>query len=166
LARDMGRGKAAPEIVSAEVSVFSHATEDEGKVEEAVLNVIQGEDRGRPKVQRLTGYHNDPITMMTWRVRKRKAAAEIFLGLMRSLAARDRWRLIEEAEDRVDEAGNLYLRLDKQRAYRGRAVLHEADPIRVKFRFRIPHGAEPVGAVRDALASVVDEIEREADRGS
>ena len=144
-------------IVGAEVSTFVHATEDEGKVERAVLKALPGAvDRTGFRVQRLSGQYNDPILMMTMRIR-RKAAAKMFRHVVRSLSALDRQRLIDEAGDRVDGAGNLYLRLDKQSAYLGRAVLHEADPIRVKFRFRVPHGADPVTAVSASLAAVLDE---------
>lgn len=145
----------APAITGVEIWVCAHATEDEVKVERAVLNMIP-EAVGRPisKVQRLSGHHNDPILLMRMRINKRKAAGEMFRNIVRSLSPLDRQRLFDEAEDRVDEAGNLYLRLDKQDAYRGRAMLCEADPIRMKFRFRVPHGADPASTVRAYIAEV------------
>lgn len=146
------------EISGVETSVFIHATEDEGKVERAVVNIIPVEDRG-PKVQRLRGHFKDPIILMMTKIRKRKAAREAFRSLIRALSPLDRRRLIDEAEDRVDKAGTLYMRFDKQRAFRGKAVLHETDPIRVKIRFRLSHGADPVRAVRASIVAVIDEIE-------
>jgi len=142
-------------VEGVEISVFVHATEDEGKVERAALNLIP-EGIGTPtsKVRRLTGHHNDPIVLMTMRIKKKTAAGEIFRNLLRSLSKLDRLRLIDEAEERVDEAGNLYLRLDKQSVYRGKAVLQESDAIRVKFKFRVPHGANPVSTVRASIAEV------------
>lgn len=151
---------APPMIASLELSVFSHATEDEGKVERALLNLIPEEvAKTDLRVQELSGHYGDPLILMTAKIADRKDAGESFRSLVRSLSTLDRRRLIDEAVDRVDEAGNLYLRFDKQKAYGGKAVLHEADPIRVRCKFRIPHGADTVGVVRAFIASVLDEVE-------
>jgi len=159
------RLETAAVISGLEVSVFTHATEDERKVERAVLNIISiGVGGTSSKVQRLRGHFNDPIVLTTMRIRKRKAAREAFRSLIRSLSPLDRRRLLDEAEDRVDNAGNLYLRLDKQSAYLGRAVLHDADPIHMKTRFRPPHSVDPVRAVRESLAAIIDEAEQESGR--
>lgn len=147
--------KKASLIEGVEISVFAHATEDEGKVEKAALNLIpQGIGRPTSKIRRLTGHHNDPIVLMTMRIKKKTAAGEMFLNLLQSLSKLERWRLIDEAEERVDEAGNLYLRLDKQSAYLGKAALSESNAIRVKFKFHVPHGADPVSTVRASIAEV------------
>lgn len=148
-------------ITGVEMSVCAHATEDEIKVEQAILNMTP-EGFGRPitKVHRLRGHHNDPIVLMRMRIDKRKAAYDMFYNLVRSLSALERQRLFDEAKDRVDEAGNLYLRIDKQSAYLGRVVLHEADPIRMKFRFRLPHRADPISAVRAYINEVIEVVEQ------
>lgn len=145
-----------------EISVFAHATEDEEKVERAVLNIIHMEAGANPKIQRMKGHYNDPITLITTKIKKRKAAQEVFHGLIRSLSPVDRHMLLDEVEDRVDNAGNLYLRLDKQNALCGKVILHEADPIHVKIKFRIPHRVDPVTAVHAYVASIIDEAENES----
>lgn len=147
-----------------EISVFAHATEEEEKVEQAVLNIIPMGVGANPKIQRLRGHYNDPIVLMTTRIRKRKAAREVFRSLIHSLSSLDRRRLTDEVEDRVDEAGNLYVRLDKQSAYHGRVVLHESDPIHVKIKFHIPHGVNPFRAVQASIAAIIDEIEQSSDK--
>jgi len=152
------QGKAT--MAGVEVSVYAHATEDEGRVEQAVMNMIPVEAReGGLKVRKLTGHHGGPILLMTTRIRNRKKAEEIFYNIVRSMASIDRLTLSEGAGDRVDERGNLYLRLDKQRAYARGAKLKNVDPIRIKFRFRIPHGSDPAGAVGNYITGVIDEIE-------
>lgn len=154
------RPKRAPAIKGVEISVFAHATEDEERVRQAVMNLIpEGVDAVGAEVQRLRGHHNDPILLMTMRIKRRRAAGELFRNLIRGLSTPDRLRLLDEVEDRVDEAGSLYLRLDKQEAYRGRAALHDVDPIRMKFRFRVPHKADPVTFVRSHVSNIIDEIE-------
>jgi len=141
-----------------DISVFAHATEDEGRVEEAVFNIIPGVV-ANPKIQRLRGHFKDPIVMIMTRIKKRKAAHEVFHSLIKSLSFQDRQRVLDEIEDRVDDARNLYLRFDKQDAFRGRAVLHEVDPIHVKIKFRTPHGMDPVAAIRASIAAAINEAE-------
>ncbi len=144
-------------IRSVEFSVFSHATEEEERVKRAVLNLLP-EGVGEPlEERRLSGYYGDPITMITLKIQKRKPSTEAFRNIFRRLSSIDRQALIEGAEDRVDHAGRLYIRLDKQRAYQGRAVLNEADPIKMKVRFRLPHGADPVETVRGYLEELDEE---------
>lgn len=154
------RSAEAVVIWGAEISVLVHATEDERKVERAVTNLVPEEAGGiRTRVQRLSGHHSSPLVHMTMRITRRRAALETLRNLVRSLSPPDRRRLVDEAEERVDDAGSLYVRLDKQSAYLGRAVLHEADSIRMKFRFRVPHGADSVGFVRACLAEHIEEVE-------
>jgi RNA binding exosome subunit len=145
-------------VIGVEISVFAHATEDEGKVERALRNVIPPELAGfRVDRRGMRGHYNDPITLITARIRRKKEATETFRATMASLSSLDRYRLIEEIDDRVDEAGNLYLRLDKQRALGGAGVLNEVDPIRIKFRFQVPHSADPVAFIRSSVTAVIDE---------
>ena len=147
-------------VTGVEISVFSHATEDEDKVERALRNMIpQGVSNIKVDMRRLRGYYNDPIAIMTASIRRRKEATETFRATMRALSTLDHYRLIEEIEDRVDEAGNLYLRLDKQRALGGVEVLNEVDPVRIIFRFQVPHGVNPVSFIRSSIDVVVGESE-------
>jgi len=147
-------------VLGVEFSAIAHATEDERKVERAVLNLVPEEAGGvATTVQRLSGYHGSPLAHMAMRISNRRSALETLTSLLRSLSPLDRRRLLDEAGDRVDSAGNLYLRLDKQRAYLGGAALHEIDSIRVRFRFRIPHGVDPADFVRRSMEEIMGEAE-------
>lgn len=147
-------------VTGVEISVFSYATEDEDNVEHALRNMIpQGVSDAKVELRRLKGYYNDPITIMTASIRRRKEATETFRATMRALSTLDRYRLIEEVEERVDESGSLYLRLDKQRALGGVEVLNEVDPVRMIFRFQVPHGADPASFIRSSIEAVLAESE-------
>jgi len=144
-----------------EMSVFTHATEDEAKVERAVLNLFPHEAADiKKRYDSLTGYYNDPIKILKFSSSKRRSASDLFVAIVRSLNSMDRERLIDEIEDRVDKSGNLYLRLDKQGAFAGKATLREVDSIRIKFMIRVPHGVEPGEA---ALSIITDIIDHEVD---
>jgi len=152
-------------VTGVEVSVYAHATEDERRVKEAVMNMIPIEARESSlKMQRMTGHHGDPILLMTMRIKNRKKAKVIFHNLVRLMSAMEHFSPIEDTGDRIDEKGNLYMRFDKQIAYRGRVKLNNVDPIRMKFRFRIPHGLDPARAVEAYIAGVIDEIGKEIDK--
>ena len=62
-----------------------------------------------------------------------------------------------EIEERIDESGNLYVRIDKQKAYNKKVVLNKADSIRFKFQIRIPHGKKAKEHVRYVLNQFIDE---------
>jgi RNA binding exosome subunit len=124
-----------------ELSVFAHATENEEKVKTALRKLLSPTlDDMTLNSTRLTGHYDDPIIMLTLRIQKRKEATEFLDSLYMKLSSLDREKLSSEVEKRIDSSGNLYIRLDKQKAYNGYAVMQENDPIRVKVKLQVPHG--------------------------
>jgi RNA binding exosome subunit len=149
-------------VTDVQISVFTHATEDEEKVERAVRNVIPEDIVGvTMDRKRLKGHYSDPITLITAHIRKRKAATRMFQATIKNLSTLDQQRLLDEVEERVDKGGSLYLRLDKQRAFKDIEMLEEVDPIRMRFRFRIPHGTNPISFVRSCINAVVNGVEEQ-----
>lgn len=123
-------------IVSVEFSTIVHATEDAGRVMEAVLNIIPSELRGSISFTRryLEGHHRNPIVMLTARVAKKEMAKAIVKHLFTMLSRSERRELNLDLERSLDEENNFYTRLDKQEAVNGRVRLTREDPIRVKVR--------------------------------
>jgi RNA binding exosome subunit len=76
---------------------------------------------------------------------------------VQELSSLDQQRLLDESEERLDDGGNLYFRLDKQRAYLGKVNLLETDPVKMKFRLRLPHGKDRVAFVRDIVNVIIKE---------
>lgn len=143
-------------VLGVEFSAIAHATEDERKVERAMLNLIPEEaNRIATTNQRLSGHHGSPLIHMTMRITSRRSALETLRRLLSILSPLDRRRLLDEAEERVDKAGNFYVRLDKQKAYLGKPILYETDSIRVRFKFRVPHGADPADFVRGYMEELI-----------
>ncbi len=123
-------------IVSVEFSTIVHATEDAGRVMEAVLNIIPSELRGSISFTRryLEGHHRNPIVMLTARVANKEMAKAIVKHLFTMLSRSERRELNLDLERSLDEENNFYTRLDKQEAVNGRVRLTREDPIRVKVR--------------------------------
>ncbi len=141
-----------------EISAFSHATEDEDKVEKAIKNLLPEENRDLWLTRKtLKGYHGDPITIVAGKIRTKKGATGVLRRVVQELSSLDQQRLLDELEERLDDGGNLYIRLDKQNAYLGKVRLLETDPVKMKFRFRLPHGKDRVEYVRDAINAFIKE---------
>ena len=141
-----------------EVSAFSHATEDEDKVEKAIKNLLPEENRDFWLTRKtLKGYHGDPITIITGKIRTKKGATEVLRIIVRELSSLDQQRLLDELEERLDDGGNLYIRLGKQNAYLGNFRLLEADPVKMKFRLRLPHGKDRAEYVHDIIDAIIKE---------
>ncbi len=143
-------------VRGAEVSVFAHATEDESKVKHAVKALI-GFDPEYTE-SKLEGHYQDPIMLLTTKLGK-KEASDALAHIYSRLSSLDRQALLDGLVNRVDEGGSLYVRLDKQKAYNGRAVLAENDPIRIRFRLQLPHRADPVTFTREVLLDLEEESE-------
>jgi RNA binding exosome subunit len=140
-----------------EISAFSHATEDEDKVEKAIRNLLPEESRDIWLMKKtLKGHHGDPIMILTGKTR-RKGATGILWNVVQKLSSLDHQRLLDETEERLDDGGNLYIRLDKQNAYLGKFRLFETDPVKMKFRLRLPHGKDRSEYIRDIVKAIIRE---------
>jgi len=138
-----------------EMTVLVHATEDESKVRKAIMNLLPpGIDPPAFEAIKLQGYYGDPITTLKLNVKHRRPATELLEHIVKRLSSLDLQTLLDELPQRIDESKNLYIRLDKQKAYTGKAVLETHDSIRVKARLRLPHKADPVESIRMYIESL------------
>ena len=120
-----------------EVSVFAHATEDENKVLAAARNLLpaaQLENISFCKSS-LRGHHGNPIALFETEIKDKEILSAFVENLSRGLGPLDKEKLSREAGLHV-EKGSLYLRFDKQAAFRGEIKLGLSDPIRVRLRFK------------------------------
>lgn len=146
-------GKQRP-VRAVEVSVFAHATEDEDRVREALRNIIPKDIAVNFDSTDVTGYYGDPIKLIETDFNKWKTCTDILKHIFRNLSSLDQEKILREVPRRVDESGNLYMRLDKQEAYKKKVKLSDRDPIKIKFRFYIPHKEDPVDVVREWLSRI------------
>ena len=149
------------EVKRAEVAVFSYATENNKKVERAARNTIPDFLGGIVSdFKKVRGYFNDPITFITLKIKQKKQALQMLIHLVKSLDAIDQQKILDEAADRIDEAGNFYIRINKQKAINRKYELDDADSIRIIFRFRIPHKKNPKKILKKWIESIVENDEK------
>ncbi|NLF87403.1 hypothetical protein GX563_01110 [Candidatus Bathyarchaeota archaeon] len=120
-----------------DIRVFSHATENQTKVETATKNLFPAELTEELVFQKnaLSGHHSNPIIMLTAQLKERKLLPSALQKLGANLSTLDKEQLNEEIKLHL-EKGNLYLRFDKQAAFMGQPKLAQNDPIHVKVHFK------------------------------
>jgi len=139
-------------VSSVEVNALVHATEDPARVRKAVLNLFPADAEPPPfEAEELNGYFGDPITALRLVVKHRKPATDLVANVFRGLSSLDREALLSELPLRIDENKNLYVRLDKQRAFTGRMALSSSDSIKLKAKLHVPHGLDAAETLRAYL---------------
>lgn len=103
--------------------VHAHATEEEDRVRQALAFVSGVEE---PEARHAEGHHGNPIAILTAKV-SRAADIRAFWGRVK--AEGQLGAVLSELGSRLDGSGQLFLRFDKQEAYRGRLRLVRHDDI-------------------------------------
>jgi RNA binding exosome subunit len=124
-------------VHSVEISTIAHATDDLQKVQIA-LNHLLPESLLGPQIftrRYMEGHHGNPIVTFEAKLTKSKDVMEFTGYFLRQLSKSERLRVERDLDLHSDEDGNLFIRLDKQRAYHGTMELADEDPIRVRLKF-------------------------------
>src|SRR5260370_18571738 len=122
--------------VSVKISTITHATEDPEEVAQAIRNLCLGDTSLRFIINRAKGHHGNEIATSAFTIRNAKNA-EIFLkNIWSGLSQLDRTEVYSSLASRIDSAGTMFLRLDKQAALRGRIRLEKTDPVKIQISFR------------------------------
>ena len=125
-----------------DLRTFAYATEDEKRVEEA-LRTFLPEDAEIDRVENV-GHHGDRIVVLSARV---ETADEMRHVLDRLADLDEIDRITDELDERVDEKCALFLRLDKQAAFRGEVRLGPG----ITFRSKVEaYPAKQTAAVENA----------------
>lgn len=124
-------------IAYIDIRVFSHATEDENKVIEAVRKILSTDQLQEVVFEKhkLRGHHGNLITFFETRIKNKETLKAIAENLSAHFNTLDK----EELRPRISEfteKGSLYVRLDKQAAFEGEFKLAQVDPIRIRVRFK------------------------------
>lgn len=122
-----------------DLSFFAHATENQEKVLAAAKNLFpQGyADKVSFSKSKLKGEYGNPIIFFKAHIKEPEIAESLLLNISLNLPIVDKEDLSRNLDLHLDH-GSLYIRLDKQEAYKGRFRLCKADPIRIHIRFKVP----------------------------
>ncbi len=123
-----------------ELETLKHDTESLDKVVRAFKNMLPPELRDKLPIayEIQFGYYDNIVVIVKSFVRDRASAIKILQHLANVLDKESKQRLRDTLNLRVDAAGTLYIRVNKQRAFEGRAVIDDGgDVIRIKVGFTL-----------------------------
>ena len=110
-----------------DLRTFCYATEDDKRVEQAIRTFLPEEfelDRAESK-----GHHGDRIVVFSARLERADEMRHV-LSQLADLKTIE--TVLDQLDDRVDDNCSLFLRLDKQAAYRGEVALGDGITFRAK----------------------------------
>lgn len=132
---------------------FCHATEDLDRVKAAMHNVVGD---ALLSVRRAEGSHGNPILIIESH-QDGDEPANLFLQKM---GQDDLSRILDSLESRLDEGCNLFVRLDKQKAFAGTCALATTgDVILVRLKVQA-YPSKPEVAARLVREMLTKEISR------
>jgi RNA binding exosome subunit len=113
-----------------DIQVIVHATEDLEKIFSAFKDVF-GVDREEFSVQNLQGHYENPIVLLSCKLKK-KIAKSFAKTLVSKIPKEDLGMIIEDLENRCDGSA-LHLRISKQSLVLGKISLANEDPVKLRI---------------------------------
>ena len=135
-----------------DLRAFSYATEDVKRVEQALYSLLP-EDVELDRVENV-GHHGDRIVVLSARVER---ADEMRHVLDRLSELEDLDRVLDELDERVDDNCALFLRLDKQAAFRDEVRLGPGITVRTTDEAYPAKKEKAVANARETLSRLADE---------
>jgi hypothetical protein len=134
-----------------DLRTFCYETEDEKRVEDALRSLLPEEF----EVERAesTGHHGDRILVLSARVEN---ADDVRHVLAKLAELPDFEGLLDELDERVTENTELFLRLDKQAAFRGEVRRGEGITFRAKVEAYPAKKEAAVENAREALDAAAE----------
>ena len=122
----------AQQFSTADVSIIIHATEDENKILDAISTTLSI-NAEKFSYMESAGHWKNKILLLTGNLESQEAN-ELAQKILSSLSSFERDQISTSYDSSIDEKGNLYLRLDKQKICQGRISLSASDSVRIKLK--------------------------------
>lgn len=120
------------DFLSSQIDVICHATESKEKIVGSIKNVLFiSEDKFHET--EFEGHWGNKILKITASLDK-KGSLDLLTRVLKEINFTDRELLLSNLENHIDEKGNLFLRIDKQKICRNKLFLTENEGIKIKFK--------------------------------
>ena len=140
-----------PPIAYIDIRTFAHATEDLEKVMLAIRNLLSEKLSESTIFQKntLKGHHGNPIILVQTKLTDKKALPSVLKRIGSGLSSLDKDALQLTLKSHLEKS-NLYLRFDKQSAYKNEVSFSQDDPIHFKIHFKNKTAAEIAELCKEA----------------
>ncbi len=130
----MKENKFIPDLqfLNSNIDIVIHATEDKYKILESVLSNLKITKEKFEEIE-YEGHWGNKILRLITEINK-KDTQILIEKIFRKLSFLDRENLLSNLDKYIDEKGNLYLRLDKQRICKNKISLSDTEGIKIKFK--------------------------------
>jgi RNA-binding protein len=120
------------QFLNSNIDIVIHATEDKYKILESVLSNLEITKEKFEEIE-YEGHWGNKILRLITEINK-KDTQILIEKIFRKLSFLDRENLLSNLDKYIDEKGNLYLRLDKQRICKNKISLSDTEGIKIKFK--------------------------------
>ena len=112
--------------------VFIYENEDKDEILEALLNVLP---TAEPEVEEAEGLLEEKMLILTGTISKKRETKEFFFFFFDSIGKDQLIKLYNDLDRKMDEKGNLFLRLSKEKALDEEwEILDGGDSIHLKIK--------------------------------
>ncbi|ADC47211.1 exosome subunit [Methanobrevibacter ruminantium M1] len=112
--------------------VFIYENEDKDKVLEALLNILP---TAEPEAEEAEGLLEEKMLILTGAISKKRETKEFLNTLIESIGEDQLIKLYNDLDRKMDEKGNLFLRLSKEKALDEEwEILDGGDSIHLKIK--------------------------------
>lgn len=122
---------------SVEISTIAHATDDLSKVQAALRAILPDSLKERELFTRryLQGHYRNPIVTFEAKLTRPSDVEDFTQHFIKRLSKSEKLLIQRDLDLHSDAEANLFIRVDKQQAFRGTVEVGDEDPIRVRLKF-------------------------------
>ena len=122
--------------------VFIYENEDKDEILEALLNILP---TAEPEVEEAEGLLEEKMLILTGTISKKRETKEFLNNLISSVGEDQLVKLYNDLDKKMDEKGNLFLRLSKEKAAEEQwEILDGGDSIHLKIKIAAYHAKKEV----------------------
>jgi RNA-binding protein len=121
------------EFLSSYIEIVVHATEDKMRIISSVLSILEIPLQKKFDEIQYEGHWGNKILRLTTEINN-KDAQNLIEKILKSMSFTEKEYLITALDKHIDEKGNFYLRLDKQKLCRNKISISETEGIKIKFK--------------------------------
>lgn len=120
------------QFLNSTIDIVIHATEDKYKILEYVSSNLEISNEKFQEIE-YEGHWGNKILRLTAAINKKESQI-LIEKIFKKLSFIDRENLLSNLDKYIDEKGNLYLRLDKQKICKNKISLSDTEGIKIKFK--------------------------------